>query len=132
MSDKIKNYLGIDWGEKRIGLAVAESETRLATPYKVVEDIKAVKDAIRQEKITEIIVGHPKRLSDNVTTKKFQQFYEDIKKKIDLPITLMDERWSTKAISSLPGTKKSKAARDSISAMIILQTYLDSNSRSTD
>jgi putative Holliday junction resolvase len=122
---KIKNYLGIDWGEKRIGLALAESETRLATPFKVVKNIREIEMEIKREKITNIVIGHPIKMSVSKTTEKFQEFLSELKSKINLPIILIDERWSTKAISSLPGNNKSKAPRDTISAMIILQTYLD-------
>jgi len=126
MPKVLKNYLGVDWGEKRIGLALAENETKLATPFKVVKNMKEIQAEIKKEKITEIIIGHPIRLSNQKTTQKFQLFLDDFKKNVSLPIILIDERWSTKAIASLPGTIRSKASRDSVSAMIILQTYLDS------
>jgi putative Holliday junction resolvase len=122
---KIKYYLGIDWGEKRIGLAIAESETKLATPFKVVKNIKEIEMEVKKENIMGIAIGHPIKMSSNKTTEKFQKFLDELRLAIDLPIDLIDERWSTKAITALPGTKKTKAPRDAISAMIILQTYLD-------
>ena len=42
MSEKVKKYLGIDWGTKRIGLALADEETNLALPYKTVANLEEV------------------------------------------------------------------------------------------
>jgi len=123
-----KIYLGIDWGEKRIGLALADSETKLATPFKTVEDVGGVIETINIEKIDMIVIGKPVRIMDydlDITNKKYNNFLKDLKEKINLPVESVDERLSSKAADALVGNKKTKANRDEIAAMLILQSYLD-------
>ena len=52
-----------------------------------------------------------------------------MKNKIGVPIELVDERLSSKAADALVGSKKTKAPRDMLAAMLILQTYLDKHER---
>ncbi len=126
INTKIKIYLGIDWGEKRIGLALADSETKLALAFKTVNFLSQVLDIIKNEKVDKIILGKPTKLSNEKTlADKFQKFYQLLKNKVDLDIILEDERFSTKAGHSLSGRNKDKVDRDSLSATLILQNYLD-------
>ena len=125
---KIIKYLGIDWGEKRIGLALADSETKLATPFKVAENVAEVARVVKSEQIDVIVVGKPLSITNyelRITNEKYNKFIKDLKNKIDLPIELVDERLSSKAADALVGTKKTKAGRDEVAAMVILQSYLD-------
>ncbi len=120
-------YLGIDYGEKRIGLALADSETRLATPFKVIRSMDEVLSVIKDEKISSIIIGAPFSIT-NVELRmsnEFNNFLKDLKEKVKIPVLMMDERLSSKAADALFGDKKTKAQRDTIAAMLILQNYLD-------
>ena len=77
-----KKYLGIDWGEKRIGLALGDSETKLASPFCVVAQASEVIDIINKEKIDYLMIGQPIKMSgakDNFT-KGFEEFLDFIKK----------------------------------------------------
>ena len=123
----LTKYLGIDWGEKRIGLATADSETRIAVPYKVVAALGDIVEIINKEDINKLVVGEPiTKSGDNSNLRlEFQNFVEKIKKKSGLRVELVDERLTSKAADALPGNKKTKAPRDAIAAMLILQTYLD-------
>lgn len=123
-----RKYLGIDWGEKRIGLALGDSETKLASPFKVVGSIEEIVKAIEEEEVDEIIIGAPlKMLSSKLRmSNEFLDFFELLKNKVSIPIKKIDERLSSKAADALAGDKKTKASRDALAAMIILQTYLDS------
>ncbi len=124
----LKKYLSIDWGASRIGLAVGDSETRVAIPFKVVSSIKEVLAAIREEEVDEVVVGQPIKMSgqkDGLTA-GFGVFLDALKNNISLPVILVDERLSSKAADALAGTKKTKAARDALAAMLILQGYFDS------
>lgn len=123
-----KKYLGIDWGEKRIGLALGDSETKLASPFKVVGGIEEIVNIIKDEGIDEIIIGAPLKMSNSKLrmSNEFLDFFELLKNKISIPIKKIDERLSSKAADALAGDKKTKASRDALAAMIILQTYLDS------
>lgn len=125
-----KIYLGVDWGEKRIGLALADSETKLATPFKLVGagDVAEVVRIVKNEEIDLVVVGRPVQITNYelpITNEKYNEFIDSLKKKIDVPVKLVDERLSSKAADALIGTKKTKASRDEIAAMIILQSWLD-------
>jgi len=120
-------YLGIDYGEKRIGLALADSETKIATPFKVVKNLYEIIKLIKTEGINELVIGIPYQITNYQLpiTNEFKKFIETIKNEISLPIRMVDERLSSKAADALFGDKKTKAQRDTIAAMLILQNYLD-------
>lgn len=134
MDRKEKKYLGVDWGERRIGLALGDSETKLATPYKTVGDVEEIIKIIREEKIDTVVVGKPLKMADTGCqisdvryrmSDEFLNFLDSLKKKLDIPVETIDERLSSKAADALPGNKKEKAGRDEMAAMLILQNYLD-------
>lgn len=122
-------YLGIDWGEVRIGLALANSENKLATPFKVVKNIKEIDEIINNENINELIVGLPRGMSDGeVRSLRFKNFILALEKKIlnrEVKLRFVDERLSSVQADSLKNCSI-KQSRDCVSAMIILQAYLDS------
>ena len=122
-----KKYLGIDWGEARIGLSLGDNVLNIATPHEVVSSVDEVIDVIKKEDIDEIVLGHP--LSLGVGEERFHEDYldfsEKLKKATPIKINSFDERLSSKAADALLGNKKTKAPRDALAAMIILQGYLD-------
>ena len=122
-----KKYLGIDWGEKRIGLALGDSEIKLATPYKIVNGIDEIIKIIKEEKIDVVVIGKPLKMQNEKLKMQdeFLDFLVLLKKRLDIPIETVDERLSSKAVDALPGDKKTKAGRDAVAAMLILQNYLD-------
>ena len=123
-----KKYLGIDWGEKRIGLALADEETSLALPFKTVGSLAELLEVIKEEEIDEIVLGSPKKMSGAAANNPlWLAFVEELKIKSGQEIHLLDERLSSLAADALSGEKKDKAERDEIAATIILQDYLDSN-----
>ena len=63
----MKTYLGIDFGQSKIGLAKAASEMRIATPLRVIHnDIGELKRIVAAEEIDELVVGYPLTLSGAV------------------------------------------------------------------
>lgn len=129
-NELIKIYLGIDWGEKRIGLALADSETKLATPFKTVGSVAEVVKMVEGERVDVAVVGKPYQISNLQfpISKQFEDFLSELKSKTNITIKLIDERLSSKAADALAGDKKTKSSRDEIAAMIILQSYLDAHS----
>lgn len=127
MLKKTIRYLGIDWGEKRIGLALGDSETGLASPLKTVNSIEGILKIIEEEKIDRLIVGKPLSIADQrfPTAKRYDKFISFLAKRTNLPLETIDERLSSKAADALAGDRKNKAERDAVAAMIILQSYLD-------
>lgn len=121
--------LGIDFGQKHLGLAIAEEETGLASPFKVIgSDLAVLKKILEEEKIGKIIIGLPKSLgnSENEQYKEAQAFVELLKQESSLPIETADERLSTVMANRLMGEDKKKGERDdAVAAMLILQGYLD-------
>ena len=123
-----KKYLGIDWGEKRIGLATADEETCIALPLKTVSNLAELLTVILDEEIDIIVMGSPKKMSGEAADNPaWLNFVAQLKEKSSKPIYFLDERLSSLAADALEGEKKEKAERDEIAATIILQDYLDSN-----
>lgn len=79
MSDKIVKYLGIDWGEKRIGLSLGDSENKIAIPFKVVIEIDEILSAVKEEDIDEIIIGEPLAMNGDLTNKDKYLFFRRVK-----------------------------------------------------
>lgn len=137
-----KQILGIDYGRKKIGLALADESLGLAFPYKVIENkglkfvISCLKEICRKEKVIKIIIGMPYSLGieSEITDFKKDDWFSEVKKfvklleeQFKLPVIIEDERLSTKIIQSLQKSFKAKidAPEDAVSAAVILQNYLD-------
>lgn len=122
-----KIFLGVDWGEARIGLALGDNETKLASPFKTVSELKEVLAVIKEEEIDEVVIGRPFKMLNSKfqISNQYQNFFQKLKQEIKIPVIEIDERLSSKAADRLEGNKKTKAGRDEIAAMIILQQYLD-------
>ncbi len=126
-------YLGIDYGDSKIGLAIADSETKLALPYKIISGKDWQKlftdllDIVKAERIEVIIVGIPfnnnkKNKNSLIQENRVEKFIDLLKEKlIDIEIIAFDERFSTQAAQKLRSSNKD----DDIAAMLILQNYLD-------
>ena len=128
MSQDAKKYLGIDWGTKRIGLALADEETSLALPYKTVASLAEVLFEIINEDIDLVVIGSPKKMSgEAANNKEWEKFVTQLKAKAGVEVELLDERLSSLAADALSGEDKDKAGRDEIAATLILQDYLDKN-----
>ena len=123
----MNKYLGIDWGMKRIGLALADEEIKIASPWKVVENIEEVLRAIEEENIDVAVLGVPYKMHNREAKPQteFSNFLKDLKAGASVKIETVDERLSSKTADSFIGDKKTKAPRDAASAMVILQQFLD-------
>ncbi len=124
----MKKLLGIDYGDKRIGLAIAEAGS-IAVPYKVLENteklFEKLQEIISQENINEIVVGLPNSLSGdkNERLEITQKFIEDLGRFINLPIKEVDEQLTSK-LYTRQGVKDDI---DKHAATAILDTYLEQN-----
>jgi len=122
--------LGIDYGRKKIGLAI--SEGRLAEPYMVVR-VENVRQG--QDKIVNIIVGlRVQRIVVGISEGKMEEeakkFGQSLSKKLNIPVETCDETLTTREAKTLSleagiGRKKRKSLEDSYAATLILQRYLD-------
>lgn len=125
-----KKVLAIDFGTKRIGLAV--SHASLAQPLKIIlnddQVLENIRQVVAQGKITQLVVG----MSENEMAVKIQNFVEKLKEKISLPIALTDETLSSyqthqKLATSHMKLKKRQGPIDHYAAAEFLQEWLDEN-----
>ncbi len=125
--EKNIKLLGVDWGEKRLGLALADSEVGLATPLGVAGSLGELLNILVAEGIDIIVLGEPQKMRGKTSdiNPRFKEFLALLRQKVAAPVVLIDERLSSLQADALVGTKKTKAPRDAVAAMIILQTYLD-------
>lgn len=123
--------LGIDYGQKHIGLAIADEEVKIAHPYLVLENksqnfiLNELNKIIEREKVKKIVVGRPIGLSGQATeqTKITDEFIEFLKNNLDISIESFDERFTTKMATKYEfDTNKGE---HSSAAAIILQDYLE-------
>ncbi len=129
--------LAIDYGKKRVGLAVTDPMQIIANKLTTVpthEIWDYLKDYFQKEEVEKVVVGYPKQMNNkpsqsvlyiNPFLKRFQKLYPD------MAIELVDERFTSKmAFQTMidAGLKKkdrqNKATIDAVSATIILQTYM--------
>jgi putative Holliday junction resolvase len=121
-------YLGIDWGERRIGLALADDSLNLSLPFKTVASLDEVLLIIKEELIDVLVLGYPRKLSGAAADNPlFLSFKKKLEEASGLKVILADERLSSLAADALPGDSKLKAGRDEIAAALILQDYLERN-----
>ncbi len=136
----MQRFLGIDYGTKRIGLAIGDDALRIASPVETVAARGQVKEHARQvlERAAEyevdaFVVGLPINMDgvEGQQAKITRTFGEQLRKMSDKPVHYFDERLSSSAAQVLLGPaeltrKKRKARLDAVAAQIILQGYLDS------
>lgn len=139
-----RRYAGIDYGTKRIGLAVSDPTGTIASPLKTItaaatrdEQVRDVIDAAGEFDIDEWIVGLPVNMDDTAgpQAKLTESFARTLADTTGAPVRLWDERLSShEADARLAGTglthKKKKRLRDAVAAQVILQSYLDAHTES--
>jgi putative Holliday junction resolvase len=130
--------LGIDLGARRIGVAAADTETRLARPVEVIDvttadPVARISELIRDLGVTGIVVGRPVGLSgrSGPAVSVQQEFLTRLRASTSVEITEQDERFTT--VEAERALRKSgappaarKKARDAVAAQLLLQAYLDS------
>ncbi len=133
----MSRILAIDYGGKRVGLAVTDTLQMIANGLDTIstaEIFTFLKNYVAKEKVVCIVVGEPKRLNNKAThsTEMTEKFVEELKKKFPaITIERMDERYTSKmAFQAMidGGLKKkdrqNKETVDKVSATLILQSYL--------
>src|SRR3989344_2695668 len=121
-------YLGIDYGEKRVGVAVSDPQGEIAFPKATLFNnqwlCKNLEFLLREEKISRVIVGLPLAMDgvDTGQAVKVRFFVEGLKKIIKIPIDFENELLTTHLVEKA-GVKKEHT--DESAAALILQSYLD-------
>jgi putative Holliday junction resolvase len=136
MTSSSSKILGLDYGEKRIGLATNGflGLGHLLPPLirernNILKDIQKLQKILQEEQIQEIVVGLPKNMNNTLGFKAQEvlNFVEQLKVTISLPIHLWDERLTTQQaqqqLQDLPA-KKRKLLVDSVSARILVESFV--------
>lgn len=140
--------LGIDYGARRIGLALSDATATLASPWRLVQRPPSEAETLRvmiaeirtlasdDDGLEAVVVGWPRRLDGSPTSQTpiVEAFANALKSQLDLPVILQDERLSSHEAESRLATRESdwrkrKAKLDAAAAAVILQDYLDSRPR---
>ena len=135
---KNTRLLGLDLGKKRIGVAICDSNKKIATPYTTLiknnlkDFLNDLKKIISENDIQGLVVGNPINMdgTHGKSAQSVNDFSKLISKNISLPITLWDERLSSSAAYKLSSEINIKAAKkikkiDENSAAFILQGAID-------
>jgi putative holliday junction resolvase len=130
--------IAIDYGRKRVGLAVTDEMKIFATSLETVhsKDVIAwLAGYLAQNVVERFVVGEPKTMDNkpSESTRYVEPFIRNLKKAFpDIPVDRMDERFTSKMASAAileAGLKKKdrqdKALVDRVSAVIILQSYME-------
>ncbi len=132
--------MAVDYGEKRIGVAITDPTQTIATALTVVDrdgdlgkDVEKLKEVIsRYDDIQEIVFGFPRNLRGQVgpSAQHVQTFVEEFMKHTSIPVVYWDERFSTvSAAKYLEGVELSRKERrrviDKLAATVILEDYLE-------
>ena len=128
----------MDFGEKRVGLAISDSLGLTSQPLGLIERrsdeqlLDELMGIIRERDVHLLVVGHPVGMSNRDTsrTKRTRRLLKFFRENLDIPVEKWDERLSTTQADRIlneMGTKPSrkKKKRDVIAAQLILQAYLD-------
>lgn len=131
--NKPKNYLAIDVGEKRIGLAVASAVAKLPRPLAILpndEDIyHEIGRIIKDENVEKVIVGLPRNMSGEETAQSdfSRQFAGRLDKETDAQIEFADESLSSKRVKDSTYKRDPSGYLDSVAACFILEEYMEAN-----
>ena len=138
--------LGLDVGERRIGVAISDPDRHFALPLDSIDrlmqkghEFDAIQTVAREDEVVEIVVGLPLSLSGDSgpQAETTRAFARELEQHVALPVHLWDERLSTQEAlrrvsdeHARPGGRRGRAKRpeadvDALAASIILQAYLD-------
>jgi putative Holliday junction resolvase len=136
--------LGIDYGARRIGLALSDATATLASPWKTIErppsDTQTIELLVREidrlmtgdDGLEAIVVGWPRRLDGSPTdqTPKVEALARSLERRLPVPVHLQDERLSSREAEARLAIherdwRRRKPKLDAAAAAIVLQDFLD-------
>ena len=136
--------LGIDYGQRRIGLAVSDGLDMLAHGLPTIDrretedPVAAIAAICDEHHVEELVLGLPKRMDGSLgsAAEEVQAFAEQLRDRVGLPVALFDERLTTVQAHGRmkrAGMKRKRRAQaaDRVAAQILLQSYLDRKKRGT-
>jgi putative Holliday junction resolvase len=131
-------YLGLDVGDRRIGVALSDETGTIASGLATLErvgprkDLKSVGALVREHDAGEVVVGLPRRLNGSIgaQAQKVLEFIEALGPVVKVPVVPWDERFSsivaTQALIEGEVSRRDRKGKvDKVAATLILQNYLD-------
>lgn len=124
-------YVGIDFGSKRVGIAISDEEGKMAFPYSVIlnnkELLVEMKKIIEKENIEGVVMGESKNFKGepNKIMPEIEKLKKDLEEKTKLPVFFEPEFMTSQQAEHIQGKNE---MHDASAAAIILQSYLDKNS----
>ena len=132
-------WLGLDYGDRRIGVALSDEFGWTAQGLEVIArksedlDFARIEQLVKEHAVEEIVVGLPKNMNGTIGPRGeiCLAFAEALRERLKLPVRLWDERLTTVSaertlLEADVSRKKRKQVIDKMAASIILQTYLES------
>jgi putative Holliday junction resolvase len=132
--------LAVDHGEKRIGLALSDQTATIASPFRVIEHVSRLLDAAQvatlalENDVGLIVIGQSldEEGQPNLAGRRAAKFATALREQTSIPIVLWDESLSTQdaratRIELGVSRKKRGGHQDALAAVVILQSYLESN-----
>lgn len=132
--------LAVDHGEKRLGLALSDPTATIASPLQVIEHTSRLMDAAqvaslaRENEVGLIVIGQSfdEEGRPNLAGRRAAKFAAALQEQTNIPIVLWDESFSTRdarltRIELGVSRKKRAGHQDALAAVVILQSYLESN-----
>ncbi|MDQ7780851.1 MAG: Holliday junction resolvase RuvX [Planctomycetota bacterium] len=153
-----ERVLAVDYGTKRIGLAITDPTGVMALPLPLIEVpsrscdradvgdpgrereravvVDAIRKVVREKEIARIIVGHPLNTDDTAgpRAKDAESFAKELESALGVPVEMFDERFTTQQAESMlagvPLSRKRKRAHvNSVAAQVLLESYLSARSK---
>ncbi|OXL85106.1 Holliday junction DNA helicase RuvA [Paenibacillus sp. SSG-1] len=134
--------MGLDYGDRKIGVAVSDMFGWTAQGLEVVErrrdgaEMQRIADLVREQEVEEIVVGLPKNMNGSIGPRGdiCIAFADQLRDMLNLPVHLWDERLTTVSaertlLEADVSRKKRRQVVDKMAASLILQNYLDSKSK---
>ena len=135
----LNKVMGIDYGKARIGIAISDAQGMVANPVGTISEkffpaqVKQVALQVQKLSPSKIVLGLPKNMdgSEGESAALVREFAQKLFEETNVPFEYLDERLSTVSAHKLlneknvNGSKKRKGVVDTLSAVIILQNYLD-------
>lgn len=147
-ADTHATVLAVDYGRKRIGLALASMETRLIKPLNVLarqnrrEDVRRLRELAREHRVKQIVVGLPLRMDGTrgAMAEEAERFAERLRRQIGVPVDMQDERLTSWEAGQILDEKQARHrdtertekrrqgterrnALDAVAAAVILRDY---------
>ncbi|WP_123039739.1 Holliday junction resolvase RuvX [Cohnella candidum] len=130
--------LGLDYGDRRIGVALSDAFGWTAQGLEMIErkkegdDFKRIAELVKEHEVESIVVGLPKNMNGTVGPRGeiCMAFAEELRQNLSLPVHLWDERLTTVAatrtlLEADVSRRKRKQVVDKMAAALLLQNYLD-------